>query len=54
MPAGLMVRNRLENKFIGQDAFLRLSREGLAASGLAVAEVTARAPWSLCPGPSRA
>jgi len=43
MPAGLMVRNRLENKFIGQDAFLRLSREGLAASGLAVAEVTARA-----------
>ncbi|MCX6560685.1 MAG: peptidase M6 [Candidatus Aminicenantes bacterium] len=43
MPAGLMVRNRLENKFITEDAFLRLSREGLAKSGLAVAEVTARA-----------
>ncbi len=43
MPAGLMVRNRLENKFIGPEAFLRLSREGLAKSGLAVAEVTARA-----------
>jgi M6 family metalloprotease-like protein len=43
MPAGLMVRNRLENKFIGEEAFLRMSREGLAVSGLAVAEVTARA-----------
>jgi M6 family metalloprotease-like protein len=43
MPAGLMVRNRLENKFITEAAFLRLSREGLARSGLAVAEVTARA-----------
>jgi len=43
MPAGLMVRNRLENGFITEDQFLRLSREGLALSGLAAAEVTARA-----------
>jgi M6 family metalloprotease-like protein len=43
MPAGLMVRNRLENGFIAESQLLRLSREGLARSGLAVAEVTARA-----------
>ncbi len=43
MPAGLMVRNRLENGFITESDLLRLSREGLAQSGLAVAEVTARA-----------
>ncbi|MFO7865274.1 MAG: peptidase M6 [Candidatus Aminicenantes bacterium] len=43
MPAGLMVRNRLENGFIDESLFLRLSREGLARTGLAVAEVTARA-----------
>ncbi len=41
MPAGLMVRNRLENKFITEAAFLRLNRAGLAKSGLAAAEVTA-------------
>jgi M6 family metalloprotease-like protein len=43
MPAGLMVRNRLENGFITKDQLLRLSRKGLAKSGLAVADVTARA-----------
>jgi len=43
MPAGLMVRNRLENGFIDESQLLRLSREGLAQSGLAMAEVTARA-----------
>jgi len=43
MPAGLMVRNRLENGFITESQLLRLSRDGLARSGLAVAEVTARA-----------
>jgi M6 family metalloprotease-like protein len=43
MPAGLMVRNRLENKFISESQLLRLNRDGLAKSGLAVAEVTARA-----------
>ncbi len=43
MPAGLMVKNRLENEFITQKDVLTLSREGLARSGLAVAKVTARA-----------
>jgi len=43
MPAGLMVRNRLETGFITESQILRLSRNGLAQSGLAVAEVTARA-----------
>jgi M6 family metalloprotease-like protein len=43
MPAGLMVRNRLENKFIDASKLLTLEREGLAKSGLAVADVTARA-----------
>jgi hypothetical protein len=43
MPAGLMVKNRLENEFITEDDILTLSREGLAKSGLAVARVTARA-----------
>ena len=43
MPAGLMVRNRLENKFIGQADVLSLGRAVLAKSGIAVAEVTARA-----------
>jgi M6 family metalloprotease-like protein len=42
MPAGLMVRNRLETGFITESQLLRLSRDGLAKSGLAVAEVTAR------------
>lgn len=43
MPAGLMVRNRLENKFIEESDLLVLGRAGLALSGIAVAEVTARA-----------
>ncbi|MFC2168126.1 peptidase M6 [Acidobacteriota bacterium] len=43
MPAGLMVRNRLENGFIAESQLLTLSREGLADSGLAIAQVTARA-----------
>ncbi len=43
MPAGLMVRNRLENGFITESQLLTLSRNGLASSGLAVAEITARA-----------
>ncbi len=43
MPAGLMVKNRLENGFITENDVLTLSREGLAASGLAVARVTTRA-----------
>jgi len=43
MPAGLMVRNRLENKFIGESDLLTVGRDALARSGIAVAEVTARA-----------
>jgi M6 family metalloprotease-like protein len=43
MPAGLMVRNRLENKFIDKSELLTLGRDGLAKSGLVVAKVTARA-----------
>jgi hypothetical protein len=38
-----MVRNRLENKFIGESDLLSLGRAGLAKHGLAVTEVTARA-----------
>jgi M6 family metalloprotease-like protein len=43
MPAGLMVRNRLENKFITEADLLVVGRAELAKSGPAVAEVTARA-----------
>ncbi|MEX1184935.1 MAG: peptidase M6 [Gemmatimonadota bacterium] len=43
MPAGLMLRNRIENEFIDTPDVLTLSREGLARTGLAVAQVTARA-----------
>jgi M6 family metalloprotease-like protein len=43
MPAGLMLRNRLDNAFIDTAQILRLNRNGLAASGLAVARITARA-----------
>lgn len=43
MPAGLMLRNRLENRFLTEDQVLTLSREGLASTGLVVARVTARA-----------
>ncbi len=43
MPAGLMVRNRLENKFITESDLLILGRAELAANGPAATEVTARA-----------
>jgi M6 family metalloprotease-like protein len=43
MPAGLMLRNRLGNGFLDVAHTLRLDRNALAASGLAVARVTARA-----------
>ncbi len=42
MPAGFMLRNRLENGFITREQLLMLNRNGLAKSGLAVATVTAR------------
>jgi M6 family metalloprotease-like protein len=43
MPAGLMVRNRLENKFISPSDLLTVGRDKLARSGPVVAEITARA-----------
>jgi len=43
MPAGLMLRNRMKNGFITDDDVLTLSRDSLAITGLAVAQVTARA-----------
>ncbi len=43
MPAGLMLKNRIENGFLTEDDVLMLSREVLAATGLAVGRVTARA-----------
>jgi len=43
MPAGLMLRNRLETGFVDESQVLTLSRDGLARSGPAVARVTARA-----------
>lgn len=43
MPAGLMLRNRMKNKFITEKDVLTLSRDSLASLGLAVARVAARA-----------
>lgn len=43
MPAGLMLKNRIENEFLTEDDVLTLSREALAATGPAVGRVTARA-----------
>lgn len=43
MPAGLMLRNRMVNGFIDDDQVFYLSREGLARSGLAIADITCRA-----------
>ena len=43
MPAGFMLRNRLRFGFVSSAEVLQLSREGLACSGPAVAEITARA-----------
>uniref|UniRef100_UPI00404A9FDC M6 family metalloprotease domain-containing protein n=1 Tax=Candidatus Saccharicenans sp. TaxID=2819258 RepID=UPI00404A9FDC len=42
-PPGLMIRNRMACGFRDEGELLTLSREGLAKSGLVVAEVTARA-----------
>ena len=43
MPAGLMLRNRMETGFVTEDEVLTLSREELARTGPVVARVTARA-----------
>jgi hypothetical protein len=49
MPAGLMLRNRMRYEFVRPESVLRLNRDGLSASGIAVARITARA---VDPGPS--
>jgi len=43
MPAGLMLKSRMEMGFVPDSAVLTLTRSGLEASGPAVARVTARA-----------
>jgi M6 family metalloprotease-like protein len=43
MPAGLMLRSRIRLEFVPESEVLRLNRNGLAQTGLAVARVTARA-----------
>lgn len=43
MPAGLMLRNRIVNKFIPDDQVLTISRDELAKTGPIVATITARA-----------
>jgi len=48
MPAGFMLRNRIRFDFVRPEQVLRLNRNGLAASGVAVATVVARA---VDPGP---
>jgi M6 family metalloprotease-like protein len=43
MPAGFMLRNRIRFEFVKPEQVLKLSRHGLAQSGLAVARIAARA-----------
>jgi M6 family metalloprotease-like protein len=43
MPAGFMLRNRIKYEFVPASKVLKLNRNGLAGSGLAVATITARA-----------
>ena len=43
MPAGLMLRSKVKFNFLGDSAVLKLTRSGLAESGLVIAKVTARA-----------
>jgi M6 family metalloprotease-like protein len=47
MPAGLMLRSRIRFNFVTEEQVLKLTREGLAASGVAIGQVVARAaePW---------
>jgi hypothetical protein len=48
MPAGFMLRSRMKFKFLPPEQVLKLSRDGLARSGMAVATITAR---EVDPGP---
>lgn len=50
MPAPLMLRNRMKNGFVPNDDVLYLSRNGLAQSGLVIADVTARSAKEVLPG----
>ncbi|HUU04406.1 MAG TPA: peptidase M6 [Patescibacteria group bacterium] len=50
MPAGFMLRNRLRFGFVSEAEVLQLGRDGLACSGLVVAEIAARA---VAPAPGR-
>ena len=43
MPAGMMLRSRIMLGFVRPEQVLRLSRDGLAASGAAIANIVARA-----------
>ncbi len=43
MPAGLMLRQKMNFKFVAEDQVVTLNRNGLAKSGLAVVTITARA-----------
>jgi M6 family metalloprotease-like protein len=43
MPAGFMLRNRMKYEFVAPNQVLKLNRNGLAGSGLAVARIVARA-----------
>lgn len=43
MPAGFMLRNRIRYKWLQPSQYLEVTRNGLTASGLAVATITARA-----------
>ncbi|HXK01003.1 MAG TPA: peptidase M6 [Verrucomicrobiae bacterium] len=47
MPAGLMLRSRIRFNFLGENQVLKLARSGLTESGVAIAQVVARAvePW---------
>jgi M6 family metalloprotease-like protein len=49
MPAGLMLRSKVRFGFVSDASVLKLNRNGLAGSGLAVASITARA---VDPGPA--
>jgi M6 family metalloprotease-like protein len=49
MPAGFMLRNRIRFEFVRPDQVLRVNRNGLAQSGLALATIAARA---VEPGPA--
>ena len=47
MPAGLMLRSKVRFNFLGEQQVLKLTRDGLKSSGVAIGEVVARAvePW---------